>query len=92
MPARFTHAQASNTLDLESNLYDLVGAQLSAMGHKVESANGEDMGGFQAIWFQPASGMSSPGTPAQAPGREQPVAGVYRAASDHRRAGQAVGW
>ena len=33
--ARFTHAQATNTLDLESSLYELVGAQLAAMGHKV---------------------------------------------------------
>jgi len=71
--ARFSHAQESNTLDLESNLYDLVGTQLRALGHKVESANGEDMGGFQAIWYMPATG-------------------VYRAASDHRKDGQAVGW
>lgn len=71
--ARFTHAQATNTLDLESNLYDLVGAQLRALGHKVKSANGEDMGGFQAIWYMPATG-------------------VYRAASDHRKDGEAVGW
>ena len=90
--ARFTHAQASNTLGLESNLYDLVGAQLNAMGHKVESANGEDMGGFQAIWFQPANGVSPQGTSPQAPGLEQPVPGVYRAASDHRKDGEAVGW
>ena len=85
--ARFTHAQASNTLDLESNLYDLVGAQLTAMGHKVESANGEDMGGFQAIVFQPEHG-----NPPRASGPEQPIAGVYRAASDHRKDGEAVGW
>jgi gamma-glutamyltranspeptidase/glutathione hydrolase len=71
--ARFTHAQASNTLMLESNLYALVGAPLSGLGHKVESANGEDMGGFQAIWLLPAGG-------------------VYRAASDHRKDGEAVGW
>jgi gamma-glutamyltranspeptidase / glutathione hydrolase len=70
--ARFTHAQASNTLSLESNLYDLLGARLRTMGHKVESANGEDMGGFQAIWLMPS--------------------GVYRAASDHRKDGEAVGW
>lgn len=70
--ARFTHAQRTNTLDLESNLYDLVGAPLGAMGHTVESANGEDMGGFQAIWRMPN--------------------GVYRAASDHRKDGEAVGW
>ena len=84
--ARFTHSQASNTLDLESNLYTLVGAKLRAMGHKVESANGEDMGGFQAIWLMP-----QPTEPAPA-GAEQPVAGVYRAASDHRKDGQAAGW
>jgi len=70
--ARFTHAQASNTLSLESNLYALLGARLRTMGHKVESANGEDMGGFQAIWLMPS--------------------GVYRAASDHRKDGEAVGW
>jgi gamma-glutamyltranspeptidase/glutathione hydrolase len=90
--ARFTHAQESNTLNLESSLYDLVGAQLAAMGHKVKSANGEDMGGFQSIWLMP----TSPGAPAAAPapthGPEQPIAGLYRAASDHRKDGQAVGW
>ena len=31
--ARFTHAQASNTLSLESNLYNLLGARLRALGH-----------------------------------------------------------
>jgi gamma-glutamyltranspeptidase/glutathione hydrolase len=90
--ARFTHAQESNTLQLESSLYDLVGSQLAAMGHKVESANGEDMGGFQSIWFTPTpSAAPAPApTPTHAP--EQPVAGLYRAASDHRKDGQAVGW
>jgi len=94
--ARFTHAQASNTLDLESNLYDLVGAPLRALGHKVNSANGEDMGGFQAIWLMPAqAGITSPqgtsSSPRAAP-TEQPILSVYRAASDHRKDGQAVGW
>ncbi len=89
--ARFTHAQASNTLGLESNLFDLVGARLKAMGHKVESTNGEDMGGFQAIWYLPAA--ASAAAPGDAPAAaEQPVAGVYRAASDHRKDGEAVGW
>jgi gamma-glutamyltranspeptidase / glutathione hydrolase len=96
--ARFTHAQASNTLSLESNLYTLLGTRLRAMGHKVESANGEDMGGFQAIWFLP-SATSAAATPAAMPtpasagaAALQPVAGVYRAASDHRKDGEAVGW
>jgi gamma-glutamyltranspeptidase/glutathione hydrolase len=47
--ARFSHAQASNVLQLESNLYDLVGGALQEMGHQVLSANGETMGGYQAI-------------------------------------------
>lgn len=70
--ARFSHAQASNTLDLESNLYELVGGALRAKGHEVRPSNGGRMGGFQAIWAAPG--------------------GVYRAASDHRKDGQAVGW
>jgi gamma-glutamyltranspeptidase / glutathione hydrolase len=90
--ARFSHAQASNTLSLESNLYNLVGARLQSMGHKVESANGEDMGGFQAIWWL-ASAEGAPAAAASAKGAvEQPIAGVYRAASDHRKDGEAVGW
>jgi gamma-glutamyltranspeptidase / glutathione hydrolase len=90
--ARFTHGQASNTLALESNLYNLVGARLQAMGHKVESANGEDMGGFQAIWFLPSAAAATTGAPPAAPAAEQPVRGIYRAASDHRKDGEAVGW
>jgi gamma-glutamyltranspeptidase/glutathione hydrolase len=87
--ARFTHAQATNELDLESNLYDLVGGPLKAMGHRVKSADGEDMGGFQAIWFHPykAQGAGSDTTSA-----DQAISGVYRGASDHRKDGQAVGW
>jgi len=83
--ARFLHAQATNTLYMESNLYDLVGAQLRALGHKVESVHGEDMGGYQAIWYQgpPVAGAGA---------ADQPVPGVYRAASDHRKDGEAVGW
>jgi gamma-glutamyltranspeptidase/glutathione hydrolase len=49
--ARFAHAQATNTVQLESNLYTLIGARLQSMGHTVVSANGEDMGGYQAITF-----------------------------------------
>jgi len=51
--ARFSHAQASNTLYLESGLFAQVGAPLSALGHKVVAANGDDMGGFQAIQIMP---------------------------------------
>jgi gamma-glutamyltranspeptidase/glutathione hydrolase len=73
--ARFNHSQDSNSLELESQLYALVGAQLIARGHKVVKGNGDDMGGYQAILYTPAS-----------PG------GYYRAGSDHRKDGAAVGW
>jgi len=87
--ARFSHAQASNTLSLESNLYQLVGRALAAMGHKVVSANGEDMGGFQAISLMPYSATDAAVTSGST---DQPIAGVYRGASDHRKDGEAVGW
>jgi len=97
--ARFSHSQASNTLSLESNLYNLVGAQLQALGHNVESTNGAGMGGYQAIWYQeppagaaPGSGPGPNNTGVAARTLEQPVPGVYRAASDHRKDGEAVGW
>ena len=54
--ARFSHAQANNTLYLESQLFQLVGARLRAMGHTVTSSNGDDMGGYQAIWLNGAIG------------------------------------
>jgi gamma-glutamyltranspeptidase/glutathione hydrolase len=84
--ARFSHAQASNTLYLESGLFAKVGAGLSELGHKVVAANGDDMGGYQAIQFMPY-GNESPATTG-----DQPINGVYRGASDHRKDGEAVGW
>ena len=92
--ARFSHAQATNTVQLESSLYELLGSQLQALGHTVVSANGEDMGGYQAISFTPSAAPPAPDH-AEAPpgaGAEEPIAGVYRGASDHRKDGQAVGW
>jgi len=72
--ARFQHSQGDNTLELETQLYNLVGTQLASMGHKVERANGDSMGGYQAIYYSP------------------PPDAYYRAASDHRKDGQATGW
>jgi gamma-glutamyltranspeptidase/glutathione hydrolase len=71
--ARFRHTQVPNVLNMESQLFNLVGEQLKAMGHDARSVGGAPMGGFQAI-------MVTPGT------------GVYRAGSDHRKDGQAVGY
>jgi gamma-glutamyltranspeptidase/glutathione hydrolase len=83
--ARFRHAQIANVLSLETPLYDLVGSQLAAMGHAVKSVNGQDVGGVQSIMFvaQPA---------ADEPGSAKRVKGYYRAGSDFRKDGEAVGW
>lgn len=86
--ARFTHWQDRDRLDLETELYALIGDDLKARGHKVEAANGEDMGGYQAIQFVPEAAGALPG-PERAGG---PVNGVYVAGSDHRKDGLAIGW
>jgi gamma-glutamyltranspeptidase / glutathione hydrolase len=74
--ARFRHSEVSNVLDLESSLYDLVGPALAAMGHRVRSVSGADMGGVQVIQVVLAD----------------PSLRYYRGASDFRKDGQAVGW
>jgi len=86
--ARFSHAQASNVVSLESALYGAVGAALAELGHPVVSANGEGMGGYQAIALLDDPGDNRPG----AASADSGIAGVYRAASDHRKDGAAVGW
>jgi len=87
--ARFSHAQGTNTLYLESGLFEAVAAPLSARGHRVAAVNGEDMGGFQAIEVMRYPGDS--GAP-DVGSRDRPLAGVLRGASDHRKDGEAVGW
>jgi gamma-glutamyltranspeptidase / glutathione hydrolase len=87
--ARFHHNQVRDTVQLESEAFKLVGAELLAMGHKVVSANGAGMGGYQAILFTPDPSLPLPD------GRKdsrQPVNGYYRAGTDHRKDGIAVGW
>ena len=85
--ARFRHGQVANVLSLESRLFGLVGAQLKAMGHTVQSVDGSNLGGYQAIMFTPDANAS----PA-AGNAPQPIQGFYRAGSDHRKDGQAVGY
>jgi len=82
--ARFRHQQVPNVLTMESPLASRVGPALRAMGHNVRSVNGADMGGYQAIMFTPDdSAASAPGSP---------IRGFYRAGSDHRKDGGAVGY
>jgi gamma-glutamyltranspeptidase / glutathione hydrolase len=85
--ARFRHNQVPNVLSLESQLYALVGGSLRAMGHNVQSINGGAVGGYQAIMFTPDSNA-----PGAAGGGLQPIKGFYRAGSDHRKDGEAVGY
>jgi gamma-glutamyltranspeptidase/glutathione hydrolase len=85
--ARFRHSQVPNVLRLESRLFGLVGAQLKAMGHSVQSVDGTDMGGYQSIMFTP-----DPNAPPASGNAPQPIQGFYRAGSDHRKDGHAVGY
>jgi gamma-glutamyltranspeptidase/glutathione hydrolase len=86
--ARFHHDQISNRMELESQLYQLVGLQLKAMGHDVRSSSGHIMGGYQAILFTPEPGEPPPGPKDTL----SPVNGFYRAGSDTRKDGAAQGW
>src|SRR3984957_1417787 len=83
--ARFSHNQVRNTLQLESQLFKLVGPHLISMGHKASSIDGAAVGGFKSI-------LVMPNMPAIAGSSAQPGHGFYRAGSDPRKDGQAVGW
>ncbi len=80
--ARFRHNQVANALTLEPSADAAVGPALAAMGHKLRPPSSEPMGGYQAILVTEVPD-AKPGDP---PRR------VYRAGSDHRKDGQAVGW
>jgi gamma-glutamyltranspeptidase/glutathione hydrolase len=90
--ARFNHHQGSNTLFLETQLYNSVGLQLIALGHKVIPETGDEMGGYQSILFTPMPGPLDDDNDQSSDDDTARVNGYYRAGSDHRRDGQAVGW
>jgi gamma-glutamyltranspeptidase / glutathione hydrolase len=90
--ARFTHNQNSNMLSLETALFDLVGAALKGKGHAVRAVGGGAVGGYQGILFTRDPRLPAPIFDARAARDDLPVNGVYRAGSDHRKDGQAVGW
>ena len=85
--ARFRHNQMPNVLGLESALFRLVGGPLKAMGHQVESIDGDTVGGYQSILFTPG-----PNAPGGRGGALDPIKGFYRGGSDHRKDGQAIGY
>jgi gamma-glutamyltranspeptidase/glutathione hydrolase len=98
--ARFRHNQIPNQLSLESKLFDVMGAQLTAMGHKVDSINGGPVGGYQSIMLTTDSNAtnSAARSDCTSPRKSsanttcKPIAGFYRAGSDHRKDGQAVAY
>jgi gamma-glutamyltranspeptidase/glutathione hydrolase len=90
--ARFTHNQNGNVLSLEANLFALVGKALEAKGHKVRSVDGGAVGGYQGILFTRDPRLPAPIFDRRSISEDHPVNGVYRAGSDHRKDGQAVGW
>jgi gamma-glutamyltranspeptidase/glutathione hydrolase len=90
--ARFTHSQTTNVLSLETSLFNLVGAALRAKGHQVRSVSGGAVGGYQGILFTRDPGLPEPILDRRSADEDHPVNGVYRAGSDHRKDGQAVGW
>ena len=90
--ARFTHNQNSNVLSLEANLFGLVGTALKAKGHEVRSVNGGAVGGYQGILFTRDPNLPPPSFDEASIAEDRPVNGLYRAGSDHRKDGQAVGW
>jgi len=89
--ARFHHSQVNNRLEMESQLFKLVGPQLIGMGHKASSSNGSPVGGFEAIMFLPDPG-ASPGCAPTDFACTKPIAGIYRAGSNFREDGEAVGY
>lgn len=86
--ARFHHDQLDNTLELEPPLHHAVATELQHKGHKLSKPTSSGTGGYQAIHFTPErTGDWPAGT-----GHHGPVNGLYRAASDHRKDGAAIGW
>jgi gamma-glutamyltranspeptidase/glutathione hydrolase len=90
--ARFTHRQKSNELSLERGLEAIVGPALRAKGHRVKSVHGGAVGGYQGILFTRDPSLPVPTYSAESIRDDHPVNGVYRAGSDHRKDGSAVGW
>src|SRR5258705_11487884 len=81
--ARFSHNQVKNELQMESQLFQLVGARLKSMGHTVASSNGAPVGGYEGIMFTPDAG-ASPGCAATDARCTAPIGGFYRGGLNFR--------
>ena len=58
----------------------------------MRSVNGGRVGGYQGILFTRDPNLPQPVFTSESIAEDHPVNGVYRAGSDHRKDGQAVGW
>ena len=90
--ARFTHRQRSIVLAMEGPLEAIVGPALRAKGHNVRAVSGGAVGGYQGILFQKDPALAAPEFTAERIENDLPGNGVYRAGSDQRKDGAAVGW
>ena len=86
--ARFHHSQSADQVDLESQLYELVGAQLAGdrlQGRRVPG-NDDEFGGYQADAVPAGFGAAAAARVADK--GDPPVNGVYRAAPTSARTGR----
>jgi gamma-glutamyltranspeptidase/glutathione hydrolase len=90
--ARLTHSQSANVVGAEANLFEIVGRGLRDKGHDVRPVTGAAVGGYQGILFTRDPLLPAPVFDRRSITDDHPVNGVYRAGSDHRKDGQAVGW
>jgi gamma-glutamyltranspeptidase / glutathione hydrolase len=99
--ARWDHSQTatSDRLSLDYYLYDRINADLTAWGHSTRRSQGLG-GGYQGILFERDYSMPEPVVREGRGGRgdedhhhhQHPVNGTYRAGSELRKDGAAVGW
>ena len=86
--ARFTHVRR-RTCCRSKRTCSIWLVPRCAKGHNTRAVNGGSVGGYQGILFTRDPRLPEPTFGAS---RAEPVNGVYRAGSDHRKDGQAVGW
>ncbi len=93
--ARFDHDQGSDRVSLDYYLYDIVNTEMTAWGHTTRRSRGLG-GGYQGILFERDYSLPEPTVPGGKGGKgvahQEPLNGIYRAGSELRKDGAAVGW